>query len=63
MTGAVDNQGYDFTIILTDANMDFTEFQKSYITLHITMDIIFDGGFPLSLLTTQVGPPPTWSSK
>jgi hypothetical protein len=32
MTGVVVNQGQDFTITLTDQNMDFTEFQKSYIT-------------------------------
>jgi hypothetical protein len=46
MTGAVANQRQDFTIVLTDLNMDFTKFQKSYITSHLTMDITFDGGFP-----------------
>jgi hypothetical protein len=63
MTGAVVNQGTDFSITLTDQNMDFNEFQKSYITLHITMDLTFDGGFPLSQFTKTVGPPQNWSNK
>jgi hypothetical protein len=63
MTGAVVNQGTDFTITLTDQNMDFTEFQKSYITLHFTMDLTFENGFPLSLFTKTVGPPQAWSGK
>jgi hypothetical protein len=63
MTCAVVNQKTDFTITLTDQNIDFTEFKKSYITLHITMDITFDGGFPLSLFTKQPGPPPNWNAK
>jgi hypothetical protein len=63
MTGAVVNQGMDFTITLTDQNMDFTEFQKSYITLHLTMDLIFEDGFPLTAFTTQKEPPQAWSSK
>jgi hypothetical protein len=57
MTGAVVNQGTDFTITLTDQNMDFTEFQKSYITLHLTMDLTFEDGFPLTAFTKTIGPP------
>jgi hypothetical protein len=63
ITGAVTNQKQDFTITLTDQNMDFREFKKSYITLHLTMDITFDGDFPLSMFTTTVGPPQTWDHK
>jgi hypothetical protein len=41
MTGAVVNQGTDFTITLTDQNMDFTEFQKiiHYSTLNYGFNI------------------------
>jgi hypothetical protein len=60
MTGAVVNQGTDFTITLTDQNMDFTEFQKSYTTLHLTMDLTFEGGFPLTNFTKIKGPPQAW---
>jgi hypothetical protein len=57
------NQGTDFTITLTGQNMDFTEFQKSYITLHITLDLTFENGFPLTLFTQTKGPPPNWDCK
>jgi hypothetical protein len=61
MTGPVVNKGQDFTITFTDQNMDFTEFQKSYITLHLTMNLTFDNAFQLSSFTTRVGPPQTWN--
>jgi hypothetical protein len=63
ITGAVNNQGQDFTIVLTDQNMDVTELRKPYITLYLTMDITFDYGFPLSLFTTAPEQPSTLSNK
>jgi hypothetical protein len=54
MTGAIPNQGKDLTIILIDGNIVFTESEKIYVTLHLTMDITFDGDFSLSLFTTPV---------
>jgi hypothetical protein len=41
--------------------MDFTEFQKSYITLHLTMYLTFEGGFPLTNFTKTIGTPQTWN--
>jgi hypothetical protein len=37
----------DITVFLTDPNMHIIEFQNSYFTLELTIDVIFSGGFPL----------------
>jgi hypothetical protein len=46
MNNVVTGVFQDFTIPLTDLNHDITEFQRSYVTLHLQIEITFENGMP-----------------